>query len=220
MSFNVTVSTGITLFSIVAAAAIVGGLELKSRDHVVAAGFWFDEDMTFEVHDPTRLGGPLTVEEQRRIVTIARAEVEHAFSEFRIRLVASSDAFYRVGVRQMILPSHRNSYVRGTGAAGQSHVFGPLGGAGTVNFYMLAAQAMAFAAGGATRMDIVDAIGRGVGRAAVHEFAHQILPRGPMHTSEDNASYEYWTSNRKAQYYGEMHWSVAYPTLRERLARR
>jgi hypothetical protein len=214
-----TASTGIALGSILASASILGALELKSRDNVVTAGFWFDDDVTFEVHDPRRLGGPLTVDEEQRIVTIARGEIGAAFSTLRIRVIDNRHAFYRVGVQQMIRPPGRNSFARGSGAAGLSHVFGPLGGAGSVNFYMLAAQAIAFAPTDAARADIVDAIGRGIGRAAVHEFAHQILPHGPMHTSDDEASYEYWTSNRRQQYYGPMHWSVAYPTLQQRLAR-
>lgn len=214
-----TASTGILLCSIVASASIVGALELKSRDHVVTAGFWFEDGMTFELTDPKRIGGPLTDDERRRIAAIARGEVEHAFAEFRIRLSDRKDAFYRVAVSQLIRPA-RGSSVRFSGASGQSMVFGPLGGSGIVNFYLLAAQAMTFAPDGATRADIVDAIGRGVGRAAVHEFAHQILPHGPMHNTQDEASYEFGTSNRIAQYYGPMRWSVAYASLRERLARR
>ena len=213
-----TASTGIALCSIVATVFIGGALELKSRDHVVTAGFWFEDGMTFDLHDPKRMGGPLTPEEQQRIVTIARGEVEHAFAEFRIDVNDRKDAFYRVAVSQIIRPSRRST-ARYSGASGQSLVLGPLGGSGVVNFYLLAAQAMAFAPAAATRADIVDAIGRGVGRAAVHEFAHQILPHGPMHNTGDEASYEYWSANRKAQYYGAMHWSVARPKLVERLAR-
>ena len=214
-----TASTGIALCSIVAAVFIGGALELKSRDHVVTAGFWFEDGMTFELHDPKRIGGPLTTDEQHRIVTIARREVEHAFAEFRIHVNDRKDAFYRVAVSQIIRPSRRST-ARYSGASGQSMVFGPLGGSGVVNFYLLAAQAMAFAPAAATRAEIVDAMGRGVGRAAVHEFAHQILPHGPMHNTGDEASYEFGTSHRVAQYYGEMRWSVAYAKLRERLARR
>jgi hypothetical protein len=208
-----TASTGIALGAIVTAATLVGAFELRSRDNVVAVGFWF-EDVTFEVHDPVRLGGPLTLDEQQRIQHVARQEIERAFADYRIRVTGSSDAFYRVRVRQAVTAYNRYA------AAGQSNVFGPLGGYGAVSFITLAAQAMAHAPAGASRADVVDGIGRGLGRAAVHEFAHQILPRGPMHTTQDRASYEYWSSNREAQYYGEMRWSVAEPRLRARLARR
>jgi len=213
-----TAQTGILLCSLVASASIVGALEVKSRDHVVTAGFWFEDGMTFEVPDPKRIGGPLTVHERERIAAIARVEVEQAFAEFRVHINDRKDAWYRVAVSQVIRPT-RGSSVRFSGASGQSMVFGPLGGSGLVNFYLLAAQAMTFAPAGATRNDIVDAMGRGVGRAAVHEFAHQLLPRGPMHTTQDEASYEFGTSNRPAQYYGPMRWSVAHATLRQRLAR-
>ena len=206
-------STAIAISALVAAASIVGALELRSRDNVVAIGFWF-EDVTFEVHDPVRLGGPLTADEQQRIQSVARQEIEHAFADFRIQVTDRRDAFYRVRVRQALTVYNRYA------AAGQSNVFGPLGGYGAVSFITLAAQAMAHAPAGGSRADVVDAIGRGLGRAAVHEFAHQILPKGPMHTTDDPASYEYWSSNREAQYYGEMHWSVAQPKLRERLSRR
>ncbi|HUE89462.1 MAG TPA: hypothetical protein VMO26_25580 [Vicinamibacterales bacterium] len=206
-----TASTGIAIGAIVAAASIAGALELRSRDNVVTVGFWF-EDVTFELHDPARMGGPLTPGEQQRIQTVARQEIEHAFAEFRLRLTDRRDAFYRVRVRQWLT-------VGRYAVAGQSNVFGPLGGYGAVSFVTLAAQAMAHAPAGASRANVVDAIGRGLGRAAVHEFAHQILPKGPMHNTRDRESYEYWSSDRAAQYYGEMHWSVARPKLRERLAR-
>ena len=208
-----TASSAIALGAIVTAATLVGTLELRSRDNVVTVGFWF-EDVTFEVHDPVRLGGPLTPDEQQRIQHVARQEIEQAFAEFRIRVSDRRDGFYRVRVRQAVTAYNRYA------AAGQSNVFGPLGGYGAVSFITLAAQAMTYAPAGASRADVVDGIGRGLGRAAVHEFAHQILPRGPMHTTQDRASYEYWSSDREAQYYGEMRWSVAAPKLRERLARR
>jgi hypothetical protein len=214
-----TAHTGILLCSIVASASIVGALEVKSRDHVVTAGFWFEDGMTFDVPGAKRIGGPLTVDEQRRIAAIARVEVEQAFAAFRIDVNDRKDAWYRVAVSQVIRPG-RGSTVRFSGASGQSMVFGPFGGSGVVNFYLLAAQAIAFAPAGATRAEIVDAMGRGVGRAAVHEFAHQLLPRGPIHITQDEASYEFGSSNRVAQYYGAMRWSVAYPALVGRLARR
>lgn len=205
-----TASTGIALAAVLTAATLVGAFELRSRDNVVAIGFWF-EDVTFGLHDPVRMGGPLTLVEQQRIRDVARREVEHAFAEFRIEVTDRRDAFYRVRVRQALTAYNRYA------TAGQSNVFGPLGGYGGVSFVTLAAQAMAHAPAGASRAAIVDGIGRGLGRAAVHEFAHQILPRGPMHTTQDRASYEYWSSDRVAQYYGEMHWSVARAKLAERL---
>jgi hypothetical protein len=214
-----TPSTTLAVAAAVAATMIVGALEYRSRSNVVTAGFWFDEGVTFDLHAARRIGGPLTVDERERIKRVAREEVERAFDGFRLRIVDSADAFYRVGVQQVLLASHGKWTPRLSGAAGQSNVFGPLGGYGGVSFYVLAAQAIHHAPPGATRADIVEGIGRGIGRAAVHELAHQILPSGPMHNTPDAASYEYRTSDRPAQYYGEIHWSVARQKLEDRLAR-
>ena len=212
-----TAATASTLIGVTITAGIIGALEHRSRSNVVSAGFWFDENVVYAAAYPERIGGPLTEAEHRRVREVARAEVERAFAGFRVRITDRRNAFYRVRVAQVLTFEFRQAG-RWSGAAGQSNVFGPLGGYGRVSFYVLSSQAITHAPPGATRAEIVDAIGRGIGRAAVHEFAHQILPHGPMHTSQDDASYEYWTSNRAAQYYGDMHWSVAYPKLQDRLA--
>lgn len=214
-----TVSTSLVATSTALAAVIIVSLEYRSRSNIVTAGFWFDDRLTFEMATSKRFGGPLTADERERITHVAREEVAHAFREFRIRITDTKQAFYRVGVEQMLTAVGVKTTGRWSGAAGQSNVFGPLGGSGAVSFYMIASQAAAFAPQAASRADLVDAIGRGIGRAAVHEFAHQILPRGPMHITTDERSYEFVSSNRPAQYFGEMHWSVAREALLERLAR-
>jgi hypothetical protein len=208
-----TASTTIMIAATAVTASVLGVLEHRSRTNVVTVGFWF-EDVTFELHDPARLGGPLTTEEQQRISLVARREIEHAFAGFRILLTDRREAFYRVQVRQVL--GHRLRFP----VAGQSNVFGLLGGSGAVSFLMLSAQAMAHAPPGAGRTEIVDAMGRGIGRAAVHEFVHQILPGTAIHATQDADSYEYWSSDRKAQYYGSMRWSIAHAPLLERLERR
>jgi hypothetical protein len=215
----VTVSTALVVTSTALATAIIASLEYRARSNIVTAGFWFDDGLTFAMAAPEQFGGPLTDAERKRIEHIAREEVAHAFREFRIRVTDTRDAFYRVGVDQMLTAVGVKTTGRWSGAAGQSNVFGPLGGAGAVSFFMIASQAAAFAPEGATRADLVDAIGRGIGRAAVHEFAHQILPRGPMHITTDERSYEFVSSNRSAQYFGEMHWSVAHEALLDRLGK-
>ena len=52
--------------------------------------------------------------------------------------------------------------------AGESHVFGPLESWGSVGFLILAHNAIQYAPPGASRQTIVEGIGRGIGRAAVH----------------------------------------------------
>jgi hypothetical protein len=59
-----------------------------------------------------------------------------------------------------------------------------------------------------------------VGRAAVHEFTHQILGRdAPIDGSKDVGSYEYGSTDRAAQYYGPIRWDLAAPLLRKKLGR-
>lgn len=94
---------------------------------------------------------------------------------------------------------------------------GPLGGEGTVSVRAVAAQAVHYAPPGATRAAIIEAIGRGIGRTAVHEFAHQILFGEPVPPSTDPQSYEYESSDRAEQYYGSVHWDTAWPFLVRKL---
>jgi hypothetical protein len=101
--------------------------------------------------------------------------------------------------------------------AGESRAVSGFGGAGAVNFEMLASSAVAYAPDGADRTALLAAIGRGVGRAAVHEFVHQLLPRAPIHDSSDVASYEYHSAARAEQYFGDMHWDLAWPLLQKRI---
>jgi hypothetical protein len=100
--------------------------------------------------------------------------------------------------------------------SGESRRIAGLGGQGAVNFQLLSNSAIAYAPEGANRAEIIEAIGRGVGRAAVHEFAHQLLGTFPIHDSKDRQSYEYPTADRREQYYGDMHWDIAGPLLKEK----
>ena len=63
---------------------------------------------------------------------------------------------------------------------------------------------------------LIEAIGRGVGRAAVHEFTHQLLPRAAIH-SANIRSYEYTSAARPEQYFGDMQWDLALLLLQQRL---
>ena len=155
-----------------------------------------------------RYGGPLTEAEATLIQEVARSEVQAAFAGLRIRFSEDRNAFYRVRVVQEFGPGIR-------GAAGATRVLAPLGGNGSVNFLMLASQAVSHAPDGADRATVVQAIGRGIGRAAVHEFLHQLLPRLNVHDSKDDRSYEFVYSSRPAQYYGDMRWDIAWPALVE-----
>ena len=94
---------------------------------------------------------------------------------------------------------------------------GALGGQGAISFAAIAHYAVTFAPPDDDRDMIVTGIGRGIGRAAAHEFAHQLLTGVPLHAGSDVASYELAWAGRVAQFYGPMHWEFARPLLLERL---
>jgi hypothetical protein len=83
----------------------------------------------------------------------------------------------------------------------------------------LAGGAVAYAPPNADRPTIIAAIGRGIGRTAVHELTHQLLPTSPIHDSTNMRSYEYASAARAEHYYGEMEWDLAWPLLEGRLGR-
>jgi hypothetical protein len=206
------------VIKLISAAAVVVGLVLYSvlqwqaRHNVVTAGFWF-EDVTFDLPhlSAAGFGGPLTDVEKETIEAVAWSELRAAFAGLRITFTDDDHAMYQVRVVQDFGTG------RGTGAAGASRVLPPLGGNGSVNFLMLGSQAVSHAPAGADRQTVVDGIGRGIGRSAVHEFLHLILPRVQIHDSKDMESYEFGYSSRPAQYYGRMRWDIARPALVERL---
>lgn len=190
-------------------AALAIGAAACSRP-APAAGFWFDRDAFDLTSEATaQLGGPLTAPEIVTIDRVARAEIDRAFAGLNFRLTTRHDAFWRVGVL---------ATVRGKSpipSAGQSLALGPLGGDGSVGFGILALHAIRYAPKNASRRDVVETIGRGVGRAAIHEFAHQIA--GTADNATDENSYEYGRSDRVSQYYGDLHWTIALPALRQKL---
>ena len=195
---------------LVAATAAYTLYEKRSRPGSVEAGLWFDE-VTFSSN---RLGEPLTPGEVATIEAVARAEVREAFHGLRITLSGRHDALYTLHVMQDVLDLR---FKRAVGVAGQSRGIAGFGGSGSVSFDFLANGAMAWAPDDASREELVTAIGRGIGRTAVHEFTHQILPTVPIHDSRDAQSYEYASAARSAQYIGPMHWDLARPLLEQRL---
>ena len=86
-----------------------------------------------------------------------------------------------------------------------------------MSFTFLASGAVGYAPSNADRASMIEAIGRGIGRSAVHEFTHQLLPTAPIHDSTDAQSYEYASAARSEQYYGELRWNLAWPLLQQRL---
>ena len=183
-----------------------------ARPQAIEAGFWF-EPVTFQ---SKVIGGAVTAEDLATIEAVARAELTQAFDGLPIVISARKDATFRVRVIQEV----RDRRLRSNwGVAGESFSLPGLGGNSSVSFLFLASGAVAYAPAATSRRDLIDAIGRGIGRTAAHELAHLLLPQAPIHDSTDIRSYEFDSAARREQFYGEMHWAIARPWLEERLRR-
>jgi hypothetical protein len=197
--------------TVVALLALIVPSACGSPRSSVDAGLWFEE----VAFDSARLGGPLTATEIAAIEAVARAELREAFRGLPISVSDRRDARYTLRVVQEVRDLR---FRRPVGVAGASRGITGFGGSGSVSFDFLANGAMAWAPDGASRSDLVAAIGRGIGRTAVHEFTHQILPTAPIHASRDDESYEFQSAARRAQYFGPMRWDLAWPLLQRRLS--
>ena len=196
----------------VATAALLGTLLVqRSETHVVAAGFWYD-DVTYDVPGLAPFGGPLDDGERAVVRDVSRRELQRAFDGLRLEVTSAPRAHYRVRVTQRFGEQRTRPF-----GVAESRVFGALGGDGAVSFSALATMAVDFAPPGAGRGDLVEAIGRGIGRVAAHELAHQILPDRNFHASTDEASYDFADVNRQTQFYGPLRWDLAGPWLRAAL---
>lgn len=198
-----------TLTTAIAVALVSSGCRFRSP----ALGFWFG-DGPFQLSPETaaRLGGTLTNSEFASIERLSRAEVERAFAGLSVAVTGDRDAFWRISVMPA-LPAARNQVLP---RAGESRALGMLGGSGAVGFDFVSFNAVQFAPAGASRRTVLDAIGRGIGRVAVHEFMHQILGVASAHNDSDPESYESGRADRASQYYGELHWTTALPLLRRK----
>ena len=177
----------------------------------VDVAFWFEpisDDVRHSV--PDRLTGGISAQDIVVIEATAREEVVRAFRDLPVVLSSDRVETYRVRVVGRL----QNSL---TAPSAESHLIAGLGGQGFVNFQLHAHGAVTYAPPGASRDEIVAGIGRGIGRAAVHEFTHQLLGRGAnIDDSEDVQSYEYGSAVRQQQSYGPVRWDVAAPMLRAR----
>lgn len=177
----------------------------------VELGFWL-EPLSF---DSPRIGAPISPAEYEVIEKVARAEIAAAFEDFDVTVTANRQARYRV----IVVPHLRdNRLLRRSGTyAGESRAVAGFGGSGAVSFEFVANGAMVFAPDDASRAAIVESIGRGVGRVAIHEFLHQLLPKFAVHDSKDRESYEGNSPALIEGYFGDLHWDIAAPELQRRL---
>jgi hypothetical protein len=208
------------LFVVTVTSAVIAW---RASSATIAAGFWWaDTPLLLSADDARKAGGPLTADELRSIEAISRNEVRRAYAGLRINITDRRDAFWRVAVVGAPLTVTRNRTTYPFSFAGQSRVFGPLGGSGSVAFAILAHNAIEYAPPGASRQQIVEGIGKGIGRAAVHEFAHQALGLDNLSSLDNRTnpdSYEYGNADRPSQYYGELAWTTAWPVLIQKFGR-
>ncbi|HEY6362464.1 MAG TPA: hypothetical protein VIX63_15230 [Vicinamibacterales bacterium] len=198
--------------AVAATASLFSALEWKASTTATTAGFWYEDDaFTLPEDVVSRLGGPLTSSDIEVIQRVSRFEIERAFSGLRIAVTGRRTGFWRV----QVLPSV--DWRRRVPVAGASFGMGPLGGRASLGFITLAINAVRYAPAGASRQEIVEGMARGVGRAAVHEFAHQITGGILLDNRTDKNSYEYFSADRASQYYGELNWTTAAPVLREKI---
>ena len=200
-----------------AAAATVGILCVvlfRGPRSGVDVGFWYEEfPFTFSAPVTAALGGPLTPSETDAITQISRDELTRAFSGLKVAFTDNRHARLTVIV-QLSIQRRKGQRLPN---AGETFAMGPLGARSVIDFTEVLMAAMAHAPAGTTRQQLVAGIGRGVGRVAVHELAHGILGAGAMDNQTDDHSYEYFTHNRPSQFYGELHWTRAWPVLVERV---
>ena len=217
-----TVIIGAIALMVGTVAAVAIGWR-ASRSTIEAGVWWDDASFALTESDAAKIGGPLMPGELTRIRQVSREEVERAYEGLRIRVTTRRDAFWRVAVVATPIRIERNKWTTYPfSAAGESHTFGPLGGWGSVSFMMLARNAIEYAPSGASRDTVVDGIGRGIGRAIVHELAHQALGADNLRHIDnrtDEHSYEYGNADRRAQYYGDVRWTTAWPVLEAKFGR-
>ena len=198
--------------SLVVAASCVTACHSDGRR--IEAAFWFDGVTPASVAVVSeRLGAPLTPADLLVIEATARRELQIAFEHTRLQFTDSHEPAFRVRV----IPQQEHG--RPYPAAGESRAFGGIRGNGTVNFNVVALSAVAYADRLSGREAVVHAIGRGVGRTAVHEFAHQILGPAEMDGTADLLSYEHGDL-RAEHFYAQLHWGPAAERLHQRIGLR
>jgi hypothetical protein len=205
-------------FAVAITLTIFGVLQWRASTTSISIGLWY-EDFPFTLNEEAtnRLGGPLTSEDVASIQRSARRELERAFGGLRVAITDDRHAFWRVRVVRTI---GRGLGARVFNRSGESYALGPFGGGGSVGFQVAAYGAIHYAPPGVSRQDIVEGIGRGIARAAAHEFGHMILAGRFNHVrDDDDPSYEGASPDRAVQYYGDMRWASSWPLLEQKIGR-
>ena len=202
------------IVALLVAAAGAASCQLAGSQSQLVARFSFDGITPASVAVVSeRLPAPLSSVDLRAIESTARQELRTAFEHTRLQFTdGPAPAAFRVSV----VPQRDAA---GPPAAGASRAFGGIRGNGVVNFNVVALSALAYSNSTSDRESVVHAIGRGIGRTAVHEFAHQILGPAGMDGTTDRYSYEH-ADLRAEHFYAQLHWGPAAATLQERIGLR
>ena len=195
------------------ALATSTGVEWCALREPPRARFWFDSPAFQLPRTTEHVPAELTAADLQQIERVARLELSQAFAGLRLVFSDHPASPYQVRVVQDLPPKLGPRPL----AAGESVVLGPLGSQGWVSFRAVTGLALSYAPDRAPRTSIIDSIGRGIGRVAAHEFAHQILTNVDLHASGDPNGYEYASADRKALFYGHLAWSFVGPLLIEKL---
>lgn len=182
-------------------------------DAPVELGFWMEPVS----YTSARLGDPISPQELAMIESVAREQIIAAFDGFDVIVSGNRRARYRVRVVQRL---REERFRREAHVAGESRGMAGFGGSGAVSFEYLASGAVVFAPEMASRAEVTEALGRGIGRVAIHEFLHQLLPKFPLHDSRDSRSYEGNSPALREGYFEDLHWGIAEPWLEKQVGRR
>src|SRR5262245_21117053 len=126
------------------------------------------------------------------------------------------EAFWTVTVRQSLPVRPAAKFP----SAGETRALGAFGSHSDVSVEVLAHAALTYARPDTPRELILNGLGRAIGRTAAHELAHAILGvTDSMDNRTDEASYDYYSFARSAQYFGELHWGPAWPRLVQKLSK-
>jgi hypothetical protein len=223
MAVRASANVIVGAIAVLAVAVTATAIAWRASNATIDAGFWWDEGpFLLSADDAEKIGGALTADELMRVERISRDEIVRAYTDLRINVTENHGAFWRVAVVGAPIATTRNRITPPFSAAGESRVFGPLGGTGSVAFMILAHNAIQYAPGGATRAQVIEGIGRGIGRSAVHELAHQALGLNNISSIDnrtDEHSYEYGNADRPSHYYGDVRWTTAWPVLEAKFGR-
>ncbi len=122
MTHRVPATVAIGAIAVLAVGVTSAVIAWRASSATIDAGFWWDDaPFALSRDDASKIGGPLSATELATIRTIARADVERAFADLRIRITDDREAFWRVTV--VGTPAGSPTFKYPFAAAGESHVF-------------------------------------------------------------------------------------------------